>query len=157
MRTPRTDSPGLSGTGLKMFYFIDTCVFLRTLVKENEEIFKQCYLFLKAVKTNKIRAVTASIVLAEIVWTLNSFYQLPKPQVVEAVRSIVNLRGLKIVDKYNHLFSLDLYEKKKVKYIDAVIASIDEIQARKWIVVSYDTDFDKLGIIRKEPGQITLP
>jgi predicted nucleic-acid-binding protein len=139
-----------------MVYLIDTNVFLRTLVKENKNSFNHCYSFLKAVKTNKIKAVTASIVLAEIVWTLSSFYKLPKKQVVEAIRSIVNLRGLKIVDKYNHLLAINLYESKTVKYIDAVIASIDEIQAKKWTVVSYDDDFDKLGIVRKEPKQVFL-
>lgn len=134
-----------------MIYFIDTNIFLRTLIKENKDSFNHCYSFLKAVKTNKIKAVTASIVLAEIVWTLSSFYKLPKKQVVEAIRSIVNLRGLKVVNKYNHLLAIDLYERRAVKYIDAVIASIDKIQAKKWTVVSYDTDFDRLGVIRKEP------
>lgn len=57
--------------------------------------------FLKAVKKNKIDAFTSTIVLTEIVWTLNSYYQFKKNETIKAYKSIINLRGLEICDQYD--------------------------------------------------------
>lgn len=135
-------------------YFLDTNIFLRTLVKENEPSFKECCQLLKTVKLNKIKAVTANLVLAEVVWTLSSYYQFPKTKVIRAIKSIINLRGLKIIDGYNPLTTLEIFEDKNIKYIDALIASIEKVHSKEWIVVSYDKDFDKLEVLRTEPKEI---
>jgi hypothetical protein len=39
-------------------------------IKENKETLEECLAFLKLVKTNKIKAITSSFVIAEFVWTL---------------------------------------------------------------------------------------
>lgn len=137
-----------------MVYLIDSNIFLRTLIKENEEIFEQCVTFLTAVKKNKYDAVVPNIVLAEIVWTLGSYYRFSKSEVIRALQSIIHLSGLKIVDGYEIESALEFYGNKNVKFIDTLIASIPEIKNNKWTVVSYDRDFDKMKINRKEPGEI---
>ena len=137
-----------------MKYFIDTNIFLRILIKENKKAFSDCSAFLEKVKTNKIKAVTASLVLAEIAWTLSSYYKFPQKKVAQAVKSVVNLRNLKIIDGYDHLLALELFENSRVKFIDAYIASIQKIQLKKWTIVSYDKHFDKLGVKRIEPKKV---
>ncbi len=137
-----------------MNYFIDTNVFLRTLVKEDEKSFVECYGLLEAVKTNEIKAATAGIVLAEVVWTLSSFYDLSKSEVVESLRSIQNLRGLKLLDEYDHRRALEMYSNHHVKYVDAVIASLPDIQSKERTIVSYDKDFEKLDVLWMEPGEV---
>ena len=137
-----------------MKYFVDTNVFLRVLIKESDKSYQQCLLFLEAIKTGKISGVTAGIVIAEIIWTLTSLYKIDKTKTIDIVRGVINLHGLKIIDQYDHQFALDLYAKTNVKYIDSVINSIEEIRTKKWAIVSYDKDFDKLDVIRKEPNQI---
>lgn len=135
-------------------YFIDTNIFLRTLIKEDIKIFADCYKILEAIKLNKIRGLTSNLVLAEIVWTLSSYYNFSKENIIKALKSIINLRGLKIVDNYQSHVAVSFYEKRSVKYIDAVISSIKQIETKKWVVVSYDQDFDKLGVLRKEPSLV---
>lgn len=137
-----------------MKYFVDTNIFLRTLIKEDEQSFSDCCRFLEAIKTNKLQGVISSLILAETVWTLASFYQFPKEKVAGAARSIINLRGLKIVDRFDHRWALNAYEEKKIKYIDALIASIKEIKEKKWTIVSYDRDLDNLKVLRKEPPAV---
>lgn len=65
-----------------------------------------------------------------------------------------NLRGLKVVDGYQISLALLYYRSKSVKFIDAMIASIKQISAKKWTIISYDQDFDKLDLIRLEPNQV---
>lgn len=137
-----------------MRYFIDTNIFIRVLHKENEKLFHECFSFLKSVKENKIEAYTGTVVLTEVVWTLSSFYKISKAKIIEGLRGIINISGLKITDNYNQSLALTLFEKHSIKYIDAFIASIEEVSAKKMIVVSYDRDFDKLPVIRQEPKDI---
>ncbi len=137
-----------------MKYFIDTNIFLRTLIKEDEKSFKDCYRFLEAVRLNKVKGITSHLVLAEIAWTLSSYYQFEREDIAKALESVGNLRGLKIVDGYQIMPALSFYSAKSVKFIDAMIASIKQISAKKWTIISYDQDFDKLGLIRCEPNQV---
>ena len=137
-------------------YFVDTNIFLRTLVPENKKSLIECKNFLSKIKNNQIDAVTSNLVLTEIVWTLLSYYKFPKRDVIAAVRSVLNLSGLKIVDGYNTTQALIFYENKTVKFIDCLISSIPEIKNKEWFVVSYDEDFDRLGVLRKDPGEVIL-
>jgi predicted nucleic acid-binding protein len=140
--------------GFKMRYFIDSNIFIRTLHKENEKSFLECVSLLKSIKKNRIDACTGTVVLAEIAWTLRSFYQIEKTIISAGLRSILNINGIRIIDNYNHNTALDIYEKYSIKYIDALIASIDDVFSKKMTIVSYDRDFDKLKVLRKEPGEI---
>lgn len=135
-------------------YFIDSNIFLRTIVKENQRVFKDCRSFLQLIKSNQIKAFTCGLVLAEVLWVLSSYYHVKKPGLIEALKSILNLRGLRVIDKIDYLAAEKIYENYNVKFIDAVIASIKEIQEKKWIVVSFDKDFDRIGVNRKEPGEL---
>ncbi|MBI2641004.1 PIN domain-containing protein [Candidatus Roizmanbacteria bacterium] len=137
-----------------MRYFVDSNIFLRVLAKDNKEQFNSCIVFLKTLKENKIDAYTSTIVLAEIVFTLKSFYHFEKAEVISAFKSIINLRGLKITDIYNYLKAEDLYSNYPIRFIDALIASDDQILDKKVTIVSYDKDFDKLPVLRKEPTDI---
>ena len=135
-------------------YFVDTNVFIDIVMKRDEKRFRQCSRFFQKVKLNKIKAVTGNVVLAELIWTLKSFYGIGKEEIARRIKSIIKLRGIKLVDNYDPLRAIDLYQSKSIKYIDALIASIRPIQEKKWTVVSFDKDFDRIGVNRKEPGKI---
>lgn len=137
-----------------MKYFIDANIFLRVLVKENEKTFQECLKFLQLVETKKIKAVSSVLVLAEINWVLESFYNFNKTKTIEAIESVSKLRGLSIVDKVNLPLTLQFYKKNKIKFIDALLASQPTIQSGQVIIVSYDRDFDKIGIKRLEPSAL---
>ena len=108
------------------------------------------------VKENKLKAVTTHLNLSELTWTLLTFYKLPKDKVILSIRSINNLRGIDLIDFYEIHTALSIFESKNVKFIDAMIASIKEVQGHEFTIVSYDKDFDKIGVLRKEPSEISL-
>jgi len=137
-----------------MIYFVDTNIFLRTLVKEDEKSFRECYLFLDLIKKRKISAFTFSLVVAEIDWVLESFYKFDRSEVIRTLDSILRLRGLKIIDRVNPKLALKIFRDKNVKFIDTLIASNPAIFQKKVIVVSYDKDFDKIGVKRMEPARL---
>lgn len=137
-----------------MNYFIDTNIFLRVLTKDNPQQFKHCVRFLKLVKQGKIKAFTSTVVMAEIAWTLLSFYEFPKNKVVKALRATLNLKNLKIVDRFQPRQAVNLYQQHQAKFIDSLIASLPQVADGKMTVVSFDHDFDDLKIKREEPQAV---
>ena len=135
-------------------YFLDSNIFLRIFTQDNKEMFTDCLVLLEKINLGQIRAYTSNFVLAEIVWTLSSGYKFSKTKIHEAVTSIINVSSLKIDDDCDSSHALEFYVSKSVKYIDALIASNPEIQAKKMTIVSYDKDFDKLGVKRLEPQDL---
>lgn len=131
-------------------YFIDSNIFLRTLIKEDEKSFNACYKFLEKVHSKQIQAQTSDLVLAEVNWVLESYYKFSKEQVISALEGIVNLNGLTIKSNSNCPAAISLFKKSKVKFIDALIAS-DKLFGGNSVIVSYDKDFDKLGLSRIKP------
>ena len=135
-------------------YILDTNIFLRIFSGLDREPKGECLLLLKLIEQGDIQAVVPNLVLSEIVWTLSSYYKHSKEEIVMAVKSILNISKIKFVDGYDVFLGLNIYETKPVKFIDSLIASIDEIQNKEWTIISYDKDFDKLGIKRLEPSDI---
>lgn len=137
-----------------MLYFVDTNIFLRVLNREDEKIFKECSELLKLVKEDKIKIFTSNLVLAEIIFTLISFYKFKKIDAAESLKSVINLTGLKITNRADVKTALEFYENYNIKFVDAIIASNPLILQKKMKIISYDKDFDKLGAIRIEPSKI---
>lgn len=135
-------------------YFIDSNIFLRTLVKDDEERFRDCVNFLKEVRGGKLRVCTSNLILAEINWTLLKFYEFPKKAATKGLGSILSLKNLKIFDNFDPILALELYKNYPIKFIDCLIASNPKIFNRKAILVSYDKDFDKLKVKRVEPSDL---
>lgn len=134
--------------------FIDTNIFLRILTKDNKKMFSDCVELLTAVKVGKIEAFTSTLVLSEIVWTLGTTYDFSRERIANAIKSIINISGMKIVEGHEIILAMDFFERFSVKFIDSLIASISNIQRGNWVLVSYDKDFDKLGVKRLEPSEI---
>lgn len=135
-------------------YLIDTNIFLRVLVKESEVIFKECLAVMELIKEGQITAFVNSLILAEINWVLNRVYKSPKEERIKYFKSILKLKNLKISENCDFLTGIHLYEKYNVKFIDALIAANHLIQKNNAIIISYDKDFDKLGVKRVEPKKI---
>ena len=115
----------------KRLFFIDTNIFLRVFVKEDETTFNNCLNFLQLISSKKIKAYTSTVVLIEVNFVLSSFYKFPKEKVIEALQSIMSLSGLKIIDDFNLINALELYAKYQVKFIDCLFASSSLLQKGK--------------------------
>jgi|GEM_PF-488128 len=135
-------------------YLIDTNVFLRVFVRENEQAYQSSKKMLEACRTGLIKAIAHDLVLAELICILQGVYKQPKQTAVELVASIVNLRGLEVISGFDERMALNLYKTSSVKYIDACLASIDEISKKEWVIVSYDSDFKKLPVIWQRPEEM---
>lgn len=131
--------------------FIDTNIFLRYLTKDNPPMYNKCREMLKNAVEGKVSLTTSCMVIAELIWTLSSYYKVPKEDIIEKVSIIISTENLHIPDKDIIADAIAIYSRKNIDYIDAYNAvfmkyhAIDEIY-------SYDKDFDVLeDIKRQEP------
>lgn len=131
--------------------FIDTNIFLRYLTRDEISKYEKCREIFKKAVAGGILLTTSAMVVAELIWTLLSYYKVPKADVIEKVSIIVGTESLHIPDKDTIVDALVLYGRKNIDYIDAYNAIL---MRRKAIseIYSYDSDFDAIeGIRRREP------
>jgi predicted nucleic acid-binding protein len=131
--------------------FVDTNVFLRYLTRDDPSKYEDCKTLFKKAIEGKITLATSGLVVAELIWTLLSYYKIPKAEVVEKISIIVGTDQLYIPDKEMIADALVLYAMKNIDYIDAFNAVLMRYNGLNDIY-SYIEDFDTIeGIKRKEP------
>ena len=128
--------------------FIDTNVFLRYLTADDRIKYDKCKaLFERAVKGGET-LVTSDMVIAEAVWTLLSYYKVPKSDIIEKVSIILNTPNIEVKNYRIIIEALAMYSAENIDFIDAYNAvfmkhnKIDEIY-------SYDRDFDGVDFLRR--------
>jgi len=128
--------------------FIDTNIFIRFLTNDIPDKAAACEgIFREAADKNE-SLFTTEMVIAEIIWVLESYYELPKKEVQEMVEKILITPFLLCPQKDLILNALTLYGDKNIDYIDAYNASILREQGIKE-VYSYDRHFDKIDWVRR--------
>jgi len=137
-----------------VIYLLDTNIFLRVFVREDEEDYRVCRRLLDKIRNFEVEAVTAGVVLAEVSWVLGSYYRLPRQQAAEKLSSILKTRGLKVVDDYDWFNAAISYNEHNVKFLDAVLATMPDVANRNWTVISFDEDFKKLPVKWKLPKDV---
>ncbi|MBU2575662.1 PIN domain-containing protein [Patescibacteria group bacterium] len=135
-------------------YFLDANIFLRVFIREHVPSFLDCSKILQLIQDGKISAVINTLVFAEVGWVLGRLYKFSKHEVIMALNSMAQLKNLSIYDRHDVLLGLSLYGQYNVKFIDAMIAANDVISIWKAPIISYDKDFDKLGVKRVVPSDL---
>jgi predicted nucleic acid-binding protein len=131
--------------------FVDTNIFLRFLLKDDRKKAERCKNLFERARKDKVRLFTSDLVIAEVVWTLESFYELSKKEVSEKVKRLLTLKNLGVPSASLLIEALVIYEEKNIDFIDAYnyILMLNGGLKR---IASYDEDFDRLyGIKRQEP------
>ncbi|MCZ7625587.1 MAG: type II toxin-antitoxin system VapC family toxin [Candidatus Methylomirabilis sp.] len=78
--------------------FVDTNLFLRYLTNDVPEQADAVEQLLRRAAAGGLALVTNTLVMAEMVWTLEAFYQLPRSDIKEKVLTILNTPGLEVAD-----------------------------------------------------------
>lgn len=104
-----------------------------------------------AVLASGERLLLADLVLAECVYVLESFYEVPRERVAELMRSAVALPTVETVDLMSLLRALEVYELDRLDFADAYLVAQAEATGVSEIV-SFDRSIDRVdGIVRREP------
>ena len=115
------NTPGeVSGRGV---YLVDTNVFLRFLTNDVPEEADAAEALFRAAEAGRITLYANPLVIAEIVWVLESFYRLERARVTEAALAVATMPGLVLPGQDTVLLALKWYEERGVDYVDAYNAA----------------------------------
>jgi predicted nucleic-acid-binding protein len=131
--------------------FVDTNIFIRYLTEDIPEKADACDKMFKKAISGKEKLFTTDLVIAEIVWVLESYYELAKNDVREKIEKILNTSNLFCPQKDIILNALNVYTEKNIDYIDAFNAMTLREKGIE-VLYSYDPHFDRIdGLTRLEP------
>jgi predicted nucleic-acid-binding protein len=131
--------------------FIDTNIFIRFLVNDIPQKADACEKIFKNAVAKKETLFTTEMVIAEIIWVLESYYDLSQKEVQEKVEKILNTPNLSCPRKDLILNALTIYGEKNIDYIDAYNALILKDKGIKELY-SYDKHYDRMDwLTRLEP------
>ena len=103
--------------------FADTNLFLRYLTNDVPKQAGAVEALLHSAAQGKTALVTTSLVIAEIIWTLESFYKLSREEIKNRVLAILHTPGLQVTDADLVLHAIVWYAEKNVDFIDAYNAA----------------------------------
>ncbi|MEW6066718.1 MAG: PIN domain-containing protein [Nitrospirota bacterium] len=98
--------------------FVDTNVFLRFFVKDVESLYVKAKELFEKTEKGELKLETTDIVIAEIVWVLESYYGFSKSEIKEVVETILETKNLKVANHSRVKEAIDLYFSGKMDFID---------------------------------------
>ncbi len=99
--------------------FVDTNVFLRFLTNDVPEQAAAAEALFRRAAAGEARLTTNSLVLAELVWVLESYYRLSRSEVRERVLAVAHMEGLHVPEVDMVTEAAFVYETSRVDFIDA--------------------------------------
>jgi predicted nucleic acid-binding protein len=127
--------------------FIDTNIIVRHLTGDPPSMADRATRFLARERD----LLLTDLILAETVYVLESFYEAPRNQVAEAVRSLIAFESVVCVDPAMLLRAIEVYETDRLDFADAyLVASAESTQVGR--IASFDQAIDRVQTVeRVEP------
>ena len=131
-----------------MSAFVDTNVLVRHLTGDPAEMAAHATAYLRS----EADLLLTDLVVAETIYVLGSFYEVPRPQVAEAVRSLLAMNSVTSVDSALLLRAVEVYEADRLDFAEAYLVACAESTGINKIA-SFERAIDRVGTLeRVEPG-----
>jgi len=102
---------------------IDTNLLVRYLTEDDPSKANEVKRLLIAAAEGKIKLLIPSVVIAELVWVLQSFYKLERGEIVPLVNAILRTRGVEVSDRAVVSAAIAIYGNDAIDFIDAWIVA----------------------------------
>ena len=131
-----------------MSAFVDTNILVRHLTGDPPEQAARATRFLGAAE----ELLLADLVVAEVVYVLESFYEVPRARVAELARAIIAFPAMVVLDAAVLLRALEVYETARLDFADAYLVAQAE-RSGVGAVASFDKAIDRVATVpRVEPA-----
>ena len=130
-----------------MTAFVDTNVLIRHLTADPPDLAARATAFLAGAE----ELLLPDLIVAEVVYVLESFYELPVDEVARLVRSVIVFPPIRTLDSALLLRALEVYETHRIDFAEACLAASAEASGIHDIT-SYDRSIDRVTTAnRTEP------
>ena len=130
---------------------IDTNLLIRFLTEDDPEKAIAVEALLGKAGKGEIKILIPSVVIAELVWVLKSFYEMETAEICELVGAVLNTPGLDTQDKSILREALRTFESKGTDFIDAWILEFARDRNIKMIYTFDKKHFKDIDIKMASP------
>ncbi|MGZ4140215.1 MAG: PIN domain-containing protein [Actinomycetota bacterium] len=123
---------------------LDTNVLVRHLTGDPPGQARRATALLRA----RHELILTDLVLAEMVYVLESFYERPRTEISEMTRALLALPSIAVVDHDLLLRAIELYEAIRLDYAEAYLAALAELSDVRQ-VASFDRQIDRVKTIKR--------
>ena len=129
---------------------VDTNILLRILTRDDPEQAERSEGLLRRAGKGELKLFVSDVCVAELAWTLESYYGLSRPEIARKLLALMNTAGLTFSVRGVLIDAIMRFGDSGVDFADAYHAAI--ASDREAEVYSYDRDYDQFpDINRREP------
>jgi predicted nucleic acid-binding protein len=130
--------------------WVDANVLLRLITNDPTDLAERATQLALRAEQGEVTLRVSPLVVAEIVWVLNSFYKYSRAEVTETLIPLLISEGILLVESAQVIAALEQMASVNVDFIDAYLAEVSRREGEA--VVSFDRDFKRLNTSWVEPG-----
>lgn len=128
-----------------MTAFVDTNVLLRHLTGEPSAQARRATRFLEQAD----ELLLADLILAEVAYVLESFYELGRARVADTLRAILAFPSIRVLDLELLQRAVEVYEVHRLDFADAYLVASAE-RTGIGVIASFDRSIDRVTTVRRE-------
>ena len=148
MARDHTPHAGGSGKESRLSAFLDTNVLIRHLTGDPPVQARRATSYLR--RANEL--LLPDLIVAEVVYVLESFYEVKRQRVAELARAIIGFPAVVVVDEPLLLRALEVYEVERLDFADAYLVASAETSG-VGTIASFDREIDPITTVRRvEPS-----
>ena len=123
--------------------FADANLILRYFTKEPPDMAEASLKTFSAAQDGQICLIITPIILAEVVWVLESFYGYAKEKIAVTIIQFLYSDGLEVMELDILIQALSLYHEKNIDFADALLA-VSALSHGPNLIYSFDRHFDRI-------------
>ena len=127
-----------------MSAFVDTNILVRHLTGDPPAMAARATAYLASAD----ELYLPDLIVAETVYVLESYYEVPRPQVAMAMRSLIAFDAIVTVDPALLLRAIEVYEIDRLDFADAYLVACAESTGVS-SVASFDKSIDRVQTIER--------
>jgi predicted nucleic acid-binding protein len=128
--------------------FVDANLLIRHLTGEPPDQAERATRYLRAAD----QLLLPDLILAEVVYVLESFYGTPREQVAATLRAVLAFPAIRVIDADLLQRAVEVYDVLRLDFADAHLVACAE-RTGVGVVASFDRGIDRVATIRREePG-----
>ena len=135
---------GFQAEPARLSAFLDTNVLVRYFTGDPPEQARRAAAYLARAD----ELLVPDLVVAELVYVLQSFYEVERARVAELLRAVLAFPAVVVVDAALLLRALEVYEVERLDFADAYLVASAEASG-VGAIASFDRSIDRVGTVRR--------
>ena len=128
-----------------MTAFVDTNVLLRHLTGDPPELADRATRYLAAAD----ELLLPDLILAEVAFVLESFYETPRAQVATTLRAVLAFPAIRVLDADLLQRAVEVYEVHRLDFADAYLVASAE-RTGIGVIASFERTIDRVSTVHRE-------